>query len=426
MNEAQDPFLAAAFFDAPGLIAVRFARQSGNRVASFAAYRRPDVTPAANAFTVVKVVWVGVLVSCVAFPLLRGCADNSHDTSPSQPVIDNAVTVDSSQSSAWSEGLDRLADDLAPTRADLRPWMVRTLLEVPRELTQRGSATGDWLRPRHGDRDAIAHRQGAALSEMLINAGAGNDLAVILDLSGPSSVAAAAAMAPRFDPVFTMDNLPHPNGVVPSEQTLGAAVYWRTAFTAANGARPADAPAVFLLEGDRLARYDNEVDRFDNRSRARLPDAGGFKALGVSRILYVRQHRGGVAESDDLNALFTELAAAGVVVKHLALDTLDEPIAAMTADHTQRTPTPNHTWFRNNYSWYRPTGWSWNGTPDPDARYRTSPRTTAFSLGGTSRLDGGLSHRDTAFSRLTPAPRPSGGNSGSGGSWLRSSFHTSG
>ena len=40
-----------------------------------------------------------------------------------------------------------------------------------------------------------------------------------------------------------------------------------------------------MLEGERLAPYHNEVDRLDNRSAAKLPDAAALKLLGVSRIV---------------------------------------------------------------------------------------------------------------------------------------------
>lgn len=428
MSGNTDPFLAAAFFDSPNLLAVRFARdaqtpRSGtDRVSSFAIHRRPDAGSGIDVAGVIKVVGVGALAALIGIPLLRGCAGTTRYAAP--PVIIGESVNDSSQSPNWHQDLFRLADKLSPKRTDLRPFYVRTLLDVPRELFQRGDATGGWLKPRCTPEDRIAHLRGIQLAKMLTDAGAGRDLAVILDLPGPAAVAAAAGMADHFDPVFTFDNLPHPSGVVASAQTLAAAVYWRSHLVAATLGRPADAPAVFVLEGDRLAPYHNEVDRFDNRSTVKMPDAAALKKLGVSRIVYVRAQRGQVIEADDLNELFTALPAAGIELRYLALDSVDD--AQKPKDPARASTYHPHHWFWNNYGWYRPTGTQWDSASNDDARQRTAPRQTMFS-GLTSRpgFDGGNSQRATVLSRLAPPPPSTTTSGGSGGSWFRSSGHRS-
>lgn len=444
-----DPFFSATFFDAPGLLAIRFSRTASSRpAATFAAYRRPDTPSGISLGSVAKVVGVGLVIACVGVPWLRGNAAAGTSSGGKPPVISSPSARDSAESSSWANGLERLADDLSPARADLKPWMVRTLLDVPRELARSGgatgSATGGWLQPRYSPADRAAFGQRQRLARTLEAIGADRQMAVILDLPGPTAIAVATALARRFDPVFTFENLPHPAGVVPSAQTLAAAVYWRPQLVAAREARKASAaagtageslPPVFVLEGDRLATYANEVERFDNRSQVRLPEADGLRALGVTRVLYVRQRRGEVAEADDLNLAFTALAAGGIDVKHLALDGLDESEAQVekgsALSPTTSTSTSNSTaWFWQRYGWYRPVGRQWIELDDPDARYRTSPRTTQFSgISGTSRYDGGNLHRHEVFRRLAPPPPvDSSGGSSSGstsGSWSRSSYHSS-
>jgi hypothetical protein len=312
--------------------------------------------------------------------------------------------------------LGALADELAPSRPELKRYAVRTLLDVPRELARRGDATGGWLAPRCSADDREAFRQGGELSRMLGQAGCGTDLAVILDLPGPACVAAAAGMARRFDPVFTMDNLPHPAGVVDSAQTLAAAVYWRPEFIDARSARASigqPAPALFLLEGNRLAPYANQSDRFDNRSHARLPDAAGFNALGVKRVLYVRR-RSGEPEADDLNELFVALAAAGIEVRHLSLDTAAPAATATVASAPDRSPShaAPQTWFWRNYGWYRPASEPAQEPYERDALYRTVQRPTMFSGARPVGFDGGERAHSAIVSALSTPPS---------GSWSRSS-----
>jgi hypothetical protein len=226
-----------------------------------------------------------------------------------------------------------------------------------------------------------------------------------------------------FQPVFTCDNLPHPEGVVPSAETLAAVVFRRPAFAAARLRCRTDAPPMFVLEARRLAPYANEVGRFDNRSCVRLPDAEGFRALGIGRILYVRQQGGDLVEPDDLNTLFLRLATAGIEVRYAALDGLPRP-ADPGPEPSSRPATTTHPWLWTHYGWYRPAT-----APEPaplsaPARYRTVPRLTRFDA--ATGLDGGQRSRTQVLERLSSAPPPSRPSGSSGGSWFRSFGHSSG
>lgn len=421
-----DTLLVAAFFDNPNLLAVRFA-QSGarSRVAAFATSRPPDAVPG-GCVAIGATILIGMAVVGVGFGMLSQCS-GSGSTGRALPVIAEAVTADCQKSSAWNSSLATLGDDLAPREA-LKPWYVRTLLDVPRELARSGDASGGWLKPRCSSADLAAYRQGMQLAALLADTGASRDVAVILDLPGPLAVAAATGMSSYFEPVFTLDNLPHPSGVVPSEQTLAAVVHWRPELVQSRSGRSPQASPLFILEGGRLNPYGNELERFDNRSGARLPDVAGFKTLGATRILYVRQQRGQVAEADDLNQLFAACAEAGLEVKHLALESLDPPASTPPpAIAAERPPAGSQMWFWQNYGWGRPTTQVFAPAFDPDAGYRSTLRPTPpVASGITSPLDGGQRHHTEVINRLSrPAPSPSPSPS-SGGSWGRSSTSSSG
>ena len=406
--------LVDAFFDQPSLLAVRFRLDLASRpVSAFAFTRRPDAAPGGSG-RIGATIALGMVVAGVALVMAPSCTTSTRHT----PVITATIATDCKQSTGWLSSLATLDDDLAPVPV-LQPWYVRTLVSVPRELAARGNATGGWLQPRCASSDRTAHQQGTKLVRLLNESFAKSGLAVILDLPGPQAVAAAAAMAGAFAPILTIDNLPHPNGVVPAADTLGALIYWRPELAVRSAYRSND-PLLFILEGERLRAYGNEPGRFDNRSRARLPDATGFRALGIERILYVRQHRGTVVEADDLNGLFISCADSGIEVRHLALDSLD-PLTPLAGERARR-------WFWQNYAWGRPAEVTVPARDDADAAYLSSPRTVNVPTPSlASQFDGGQTRRPEVIEQFLWGPsRGQGGSwwdsftsSSSGGSWGR-------
>ena len=395
--------LAAAFHDTPGLLAVRLTHPGQGAVA-FATSRRPDSGGGkSSSGGCTGLIIAGVVATVVVFANIGGCSGD--DAESAKPTISAAQTADVAGQSSWAVEASTLGDDLAPRRSDLQPWAVRALLDVPRELSRRGPATGGWLAPACSPEDRLARDRAWRLAKALADTGQAADTAVILDLPGPQAVAAAAGMSGVFDPVFTSDSLPHPSGVVPSAQTLASALYWRPVFVAERGRRAADAGPCFILDGVRLAPYANEPDRFDNRTRARLPGPEALRALGVRRVLYLRPNRGAVAEADDLNELFAALPAAGIEVRHLGLDAVEpEQPVERSANHAS-------SWL-----WLR-TGWGrGSGQPDPDTAYRTQPRPVM----AMAALDGGATRRSSLLDALAAHP-PRTTSTRSGGSWFRSS-----
>lgn len=303
--------------------------------------------------------------------------------------IDRPAPGDVDGGQSWLQGMLTLAQDLAPAQASLAPFYVRTLLQSPAEA---GNAT---LRavlmpvaPAADDADAV---RGAAIRTLFETAKMPRDVAVILDLDGAQSVAVAAGMAPAFEPVFVLDNWPHPLGVVHSQQTLGAALYYQPLFLRLRSQRPAGAPPVFVLDRNRLARYTDEDTQFDNRYVARLPTSGNFAALGIKHILYVTPTRHDKLELDDLNEEFVDYQQASIDVRTMALTDLEHPEGAPRTVYYYGGHSQTHLWFWHVYGWHTsrvpaPV------TPAPSparvsngAAYRPALRPTIFS----SRVVGG-------------------------------------
>jgi hypothetical protein len=137
-------------------------------------------------------------------------------------------------------------------------------------------------------------------------------------------VALAAALAPCFDPVFLLDNWPHPAGVVPSHLTLGAALYYLPAFERARASRPAVAPPVFVVDRLRLTPYTDDGSRFDNRYWAGLPPRDALLAAGIRHLLYAAPDETTRLDAHDLNDDLVAVDRGGIDVKVLALSDFSE------------------------------------------------------------------------------------------------------
>jgi len=318
-----------------------------------------------------------------------------------------ATASDAEGGRGWVDGLATLASDLAPAQASLAPFYVPTLFQA------LAAASNDSLRsamtpvaPRAGGMDVLRGKSILSLFEAVkIPA----DTAVILDLDGPMAVAVAAGMAPGFDPVFVFDNWPHPLGVVPSHLTLGAVLYHRPTFLRARRARALPAPPVFVLDRNRLARYADEDDQFDNRYVARLPAAASLRELGIRHVLYVPPDKSDMRELDDLNDDFVALAAASIDVKSMPLTDLDAPGASgqsAPATFYYGGGPHTHLWFWSSYGWHTPQVQAQRATVRPSnvsagAAYRPALRPTIFSsrtLGGGTGIG---KQKPTGFGRVS-------------------------
>lgn len=238
---------------------------------------------------------------------------------PAEPLTFNGESTAAFDKTA----LTRLPTDLAPRNPAWKPFYAATLFQSPTALprtTVQGDSPSvplsDALKPIFTTEMDVAYRRGRALLS-LFEGGAGAT-ALVVDLPGPESVALAAGLATRFDPVFLFDNWPHPRGVVPAHLTLGAAAYYQPTFVKLQASRTDAAPAAFILDRARLAQYTDEATQFDNRWWAKLPSAAQLKAAGVTQVLYVVPGASDAVELDDLNEDFVAYAAAGISVKTVA------------------------------------------------------------------------------------------------------------
>jgi hypothetical protein len=145
---------------------------------------------------------------------------------------------------------------------------------------------------------------------------------LIVDLPGPDAVAFGAGIAAQAHVVPTFDNWPHPSGVVPAHQTLGAMLYYAGEMAQKKAQTPPTAPAAFLLDANRLAPYADAASRFDNRYPAKLPEVADLQRLGIKSVLYVVPGRTVTREQDDLNDLFVAYQKAGIRVGLFPLDDL--------------------------------------------------------------------------------------------------------
>ncbi len=238
-------------------------------------------------------------------------------------VTENLV-FDGAQKTPFDRGaLARLRNELMPVKGDLRPYYWPTLFEAPTAMPKTPiegesptTPLANVLTPVFTAAMDVAYKRGRALAALFEKATP--DTAVLVDLPGPESVAMAAGMAERFEPVATFDNWPHPRGVVPAHLTLAAAAYYQPLFAKAQKRRTLTALPLMVLDRKRLSPYADETRQFDNRYVAKLPPPAGFKQLGVKRLLYVVPGGADAAELDDLNQDFVEYEKAGIDVKMVA------------------------------------------------------------------------------------------------------------
>jgi hypothetical protein len=352
-------------------------------------------------------------------------------------LLTGTSTIDVDGSDLWRAALadGRLAERLAPPESRLKPFYTPTLFQAPEHVSGRSLAPK--LAPIWNAAMQDAYDRGLALAVMFEAAGRPRDTALVIDLPGPEAVAVAAAVSELFAPVFTFNNWPHPKGVVASQMTLGAALYYLPRFEGANTLRPRPAPPAFVLDANRLSPYRDQAPDFDNRYTVALPSIDSFRELGVSHIMYVSASDA-VQESDDLNADLSALDVSGVSVRAVAMgdfarDTDDATVAGgarpagvapdagaagTVAHHYHYGPggsAGSHFYFWHQYGWYQTApGPSRRGAPatiQPSraAAYRPAPRPTMFSARAFGGLSGVGLQKPSGFGRISVRTSPTSG-----------------
>jgi hypothetical protein len=296
----------------------------------------------------------------------------------------------------WLARMRDLASLLAPD-AHLQRFAVPTLFQALAEPVNQSLV--QLMRPYHPPGAEPLFAQGEALRRLHQQPDAPRDLAVLCDLPGPLSVALAAALAPRFCPVFTFDNWPHPLGVVPSHLTLGACLFYLPLFRDAAATRTPPAPPLFVLDANRLNPYRDRPDQFDNRYVAPVPSASALRAVGVKRILYIRPDASSLTELDDLNADFVSWQAEGIQVRAVPLS--DFAPAEATAANTPAPGSGGASYYWGGHGFHHPLFWRSYGFGAGPSPSRRAPRVSP----PPARLSGAASYRPvfrpTLFSTRT-------------------------
>lgn len=220
---------------------------------------------------------------------------------------------DSQGSMDWMAYLDpkKLLDAYRPSEA-FQPFVIPTLVQSLSQSSLKGQ-----MAPVFTNEMKEAYSRGLGMREVLMKSKESFKMSLVTDLKGPEAVAFAAAMADIANPVITFDNWPHPLGVVPSHQTLGALLFYAKEVEEKSKNRKANAPSIFILDGDRLNPYTDADSQFDNRYIAKLPPADKFSSLNVSNIIYSVPNESKQAESDDINDDFATYKEKGITVSML-------------------------------------------------------------------------------------------------------------
>jgi hypothetical protein len=272
---------------------------------------------------------------------------------------------------------------------------------------------------------------------------------IISELPGPQSIALGAAMADTATLVPAFENWPHPLGVVRSHETLGAMAYYAGEIDEKRSKLKENAPAIMLLDSNRLNAYTDQDNQFDNRYQAKLPPADQLKQRGVQQVIYLVKDQNQKDELDDINEDLVEWQKQGINVRMLRLSEfkpVDEPVQATVAGTTTSTVQRHYYyggspwaswWFYSHYGYGYPrdvyvyrdgrgyqvprptTGQSY----DPPS-YRPQSRPTVFS---STRVGGGSGvgrTRPSGFGRtsvrMSSDGRVTGTRVGRSGSYGRS------
>lgn len=371
-----------------------------------------------------------------------------------------AVTPTDSVGKYWNAyDPNYLVSIYQPRDAKWQPFFTPTLLQSLSQI----SLNKEMKLIRTGE--MIEAYQRAEGLRSLIASGKNTDQTLIIsDLPGPASIAVGAALADVVTLVPVFDNWPHPLGVVRSHETLGAMAYYASEIDEKRGKVSGNAPAMLLLDANRLSPYTDQDNQFDNRYLAKLPPAEQLKQRGILQVIYITKDQTQATELDDINEDFVEWQKNNINVRMLRLSDFkpyDEP---RTASNTTSTTAPasstvrhyyyggfpySHWWFYDHYYWSRPTtiiygnGYGYGGgyagnyrvlpppvnsRPNFDApSYRPASRPTVFSSArvGTSPGATGVGRtKPSGFGRTSVRRgsdgRVSGVRSGRSGSYGRS------
>lgn len=479
MSDADEPLQRDELVDKPGIIGARWWQESLSQTDPIA--RRTALRAMVGA--AVGVAAVGGIVAL----LTRKSSSSSTSSYGSVDDYDTSQTrhaLEMQRQYGWNFGaagdplvwdgdttmpfsrdaLANLFTDLMPASSAFRPFYVSTMVEsvnAQRQIAPPADPSTfvpvkDVLVPMFTPAMGVAFRTGRALASLFDKSKVADapDIALIVDLPGPESIAFAAGAANVFDPVLLIDNWPHPRGVVHTHLTLAAAAYFQPLFAKARATRTKTSP-LFVLDRARLTSYTDDSTHFDNRFVAKMPSATRIKSLGLKYVLYVTPTSKDLLETDDLNDDLVDWARYTRDVRMVAADSFGpegSTFSVSTSDPATPLPptlapapsaaasahgaTAKDAGVAADAGAHADAGASGSGAsgaspiPNPDTPqhyYGRSAATHAWFWSDYRWLSSSPNAREPAFSRpavkYIPTPRKSSFSTGSGWSSTSSTPH---
>src|SRR5215510_3142307 len=234
-----------------------------------------------------------------------------------------------------------------PRDSRWQPFFVPTLIQSLSQQTLNSQ-----MRPVFNGQMSETYQRADALRNLISQTPNPGQTLIISELPGPQSIALGAAMADTATLVPVFDNWPHPLGVVRSHETLGAMAYYAGEIDEKRSKLKEPAPAILLLDGNRLTAYTDQDTQFDNRYLAKLPPADQLKQRGVQQVIYLVKDESQKEELDDINDDLVEWQKQGINVRMLRLSEfkpVEEPTQATVAGTT--TTTVQRHYYYGGYPW---------------------------------------------------------------------------
>ena len=365
--------------------------------------------------------------------------------------FDGASLTDSQGKNLTSYDPNYLISVYQPRDSRWQPFFVPTLIQSLSQQSLNGQ-----MRPVCTPLMRETYDRAQGLRDLIAQTPNPSQTLIISELPGAQSVAFGAAMADIAQLVPVFDNWPHPLGVVRSHETLGAMSYYASEIEEKRSKLKENAPAILLLDSNRLTAYTDQDTQFDNRYLAKLPPADQLKQRGVQQVIYLVRDESQKEELDDINDDLVEWQKQGINVRMLRLSEfkpVDEPTQAAVAGSTAVAGTTTTTtvqrhyyyggypwgswWFYNHYGYgypreviiYRegrsvPIPRPSTGPTFEPPTYRPTSRPTIFSSSRIGGASGVGKTRPSGFGRtsvrMSSGGRVTGTRSGRSGSYGRS------
>ena len=306
---------------------------------------------------------------------------------------------------------------LAATRPETQRWRSHESPALFQSLAQPTLA--EVIEPIHNAEMDRAYGVAFAVAELVDASENPEKTMIIVDMPGAMAVAAAAGASTMSEPVFWLDNWPHPRGVVASQEPLAATLYYAAEFEQSRPVREAlpTHSTIVVLDSNRLVPYTDATSQFDNRYMAELPSGEVLEQYGVDKVVYLTA-AAVTEEADDLNEIFVEYNKRGMEVALLNCEQFgsveiagkdDEP-ATQRYYYGENQQTHGNFYRHHGFFLFLPMGGRrYNfGTPAQTRvrpnNYRPAARRTLFSSRTTGAAGGGVGRtRPTGFGRITHA-----------------------